>query len=359
MSRERPGLASVEPGPSTLQWSPGPMSGERGTRGRARPRARLQWSPGPVSGERSSRAARGDGARASMEPRTDVQGEVRPRALARASVDASMEPRTCVQGEARMRGHGPDALDVASMEPRTCVQGEALSAAGPDADPGFNGAPDRCPGRGARQRARVLARSGFNGAPDLCPGRGAAERRRRRGARRFNGAPDRCPGRGARRADAPRGHTASMEPRTGVRGEASRGARITPCSTALQWSPGAMSGERPALRTRRACAGAHFNGAPDRCPGRAHDCSGCIPAAAPASMEPRSDVQGEAVRLAGKEGVLDLQWSPGAMSGESGRCRSGRNSLCNFNGAPERCPGRGRARLTQPNRRAASMEPRS
>ncbi len=159
----------------------------------------------------------------------------------------------------------------------------------------FNGAPDRCPGRGRfSPRPRGRASSNFNGAPDRCPGRGTCTRRS--GSRHpqlqwspgqmpgesasdsdsgprnpihFNGAPDRCPGRGRPDGLEPPPRTAtSMEPRTDARGELSDSAVRAALAAQLQWSPGQMPGERAAAIAATVSRARHFNGAPDRCPGR-------------------------------------------------------------------------------------------
>ena len=221
-ARGRVGVAAAP-----VQWSPGPMSGERRRPWRmVEQLGDLQWSPGPMSGEsggHAPRPARGEGL-PSMEPRTDVRGEfsavgssTRTRVRFNGAPDrcpgrddddrkttrqrhpASMEPRTDVRGEMVAVDYFDSRIYPASMEPRTDVRGEREEAAPPRVfqfslqwSPGpmsgesrarapgqghrsFNGAPDRCPGRGGWLRWPGATRTAFNGAPDRCPGRDRRE----------------------------------------------------------------------------------------------------------------------------------------------------------------------------------------
>ena len=341
---------------------------------------------------------------------------------------ASTEPRLDVRGESAQAPKTRLACSSASTEPRLDVRGEGTPTCSARSwPPGFNGAPARCPGRGShaarfadsrgdgasteprldvrgepphasrlprldvRESHDGLASARFNGAPARCPGRGACREPRRRSPgsmsgelrralqrspgsmsgesldaekpvtvrRGFNGAPARCPGRGGksrqhgpavalqrspgsmsgesraragRRARAPR---ASTEPRLDVRGEDRPRRRVT---AQLQRSPGSMSGESEGFEFRSPSRPS-FNGAPARCPGRAGakprarppQCA-TLPAEPrldvrgehgrssrdrrPASTEPRLDVRGEPILVPVPTRSL-LQRSPGSMSGES------------------------------------------
>ena len=115
----------------------------------------------------------------------------------------------------------------------------------------FNGAPDRCPGRGGFKGIGSCDGPGaFNGAPDRCPGRESRPCRSRACPPPFNGAPDRCPGRVM--------------------------VKTVPILLGwhLQWSPGPMSGESCSGNGRATPRVRTFNGAPDRCPGRGRSVSG-------------------------------------------------------------------------------------
>ncbi len=78
-------------------------------------------------------------------------------------------------------------------------------------------------------------------------------------------------------------------------GERPENVTAGPFSRALQWSPGQMPGESAARPLWSLVPRFYFNGAPDRCPGRA-SMNGF-------TAGPRSE----------------LQWSPGQMPGESRR----------------------------------------
>ncbi len=227
--------------------------------------------------------------------------------------------------------------------------------------------------------------------------------------RDFNGAPDRCPGRGPRPRPPRPAPDTSMEPRTDARGEsASQATAVLARTVQLQWSPGQMPGER-SRGPWSASARRNFNGAPDRCPGRADGHGTRATPARRTSMEPRTDARGEArariegepraatsmeprtdargelrERAAGEHADERLQWSPGQMPGESGvgaqvrarvvltsmeprtdargesvRRRSPPPPKANFNGAPDRCPGRVYALRNPGLAGSTSMEPRT
>ena len=317
-----------------------------------------------MSGERrrSWRRRRGR-APTSMEPRSYVRGEGSCRGCTLDSDKHGLRwsPRTCVQGEVIEVRRDEDA-GAASMEARTCVQGEDESRSGSCSRTSLDGTPDLCPGRGRGERpparrhrpasmeprtcvqgegqaphARRLRRRRFNGAPDLCPGRGPSAPRPRLAASSFNGAPDLCPGRGrARRGQHRLSDPASME-------------------------PGPVSRERHRV-------------APLGMP------------ASPASMEPRTCVQGEVSSSEIRATVsASLRWSPGPVSrerrqrgrnvavlatrfDEPGPCVQGegaqawteRDETASASIEPGPCPGRGRHRAGVVGLRGAAwMEPRT
>ena len=376
MSGERPGASRREVGVSPLQRSPGSMSGESSSTDDAVFRADASTEPRlDVRGEPSSAACPDVGSRTSAlstEPRLDVRGEAPTRFRqrpARLTVQLQRSPgsmsgergRGCGTSAARceaplqrspgsMSGERPLAPgsrlrppDAASTEPRIDVRGESTRPASRGAcRDRFNGAPDRCPGRGLIVRmARPLRRPVLQRSPGSMSG----ER----------------PSGGAGAGTA----SASTEPRIDVRGEPASSS-IARRDRAASTEPRIdVRGEPRRARPRlRPC----FNGAPDRCPGRAASpiarqrligrlqrspgsMSGERPdvdgpsahRSAGASTEPRIDVRGEPRAGTGADLVPELQRSPGSMSGES--LVAGAPSVRRrFNGAPDRCPGRARAR---------------
>ena len=216
----------------------------------------------------------------------------------------------------------------ASTEPRIDVRGERVSRRDPAGACRFNGAPDRCPGRGDVAPAPATAPRCFNGAPDRCPGRAGCTGGSGTMLTGFNGAPDRCPGRGRRR---PRVHLVCFNgaPDRCPGRAAGPAGRLGAVANVLQRSPGSMSGESRSRRGLDDAAGLDA-----------------------ASTEPRIDVRGEVLDVAHARALgVRFNGAPDRCPGESARvARYAGGPSMRFNGAPDRCPGRGRLRLRASDR---------
>ncbi len=189
----------------------------------------------------------------------------------------------------------------------------------------FNGAPDRCPGRGLVDLPEGQLAAELQWSPGQMPGESDRRAPGPRRNRHFNGAPDRCPGRAAfssgearvlitlqwspgqmpgesrdRRHRARDRIRTSMEPRTDARGEPAIWSPDVSCE-ALQWSPGQMPGES-LDRTDDGALAPTLQWSPGQMPGeRLRGLQG-HPARSPTSMEPRTDARGEVGRARGPLG---------------------------------------------------------